>query len=771
MKRTLLLLACLMAVMLISPAGAQTTAAAADSDSKDLARSATFLKTKFKVLLTEMDKIAQLMESTEPDVAKILRQTVVHAQQELVSEKMGNVVDALQRGLDSAAKESHSEVVGNLKHMLRILEGGVKELSDTDKKLAEYRAARAQIDKLAKEQADAEEKSRAIADAKEIDKATAKVLRDLGELVKAQTKLVETVAKIDAENPALRLLGELRDAIRACRKKQDLLLTGAELAGIDKLPLVGEAQKRLTEPAATLITQIDKAAKDATLLAAIQKAKADEKTLAKASASVASASGEMKRAAAALVKSDRRGARRPQEQSAYDLKQAEDVITAAMKKIAAGTASGESANKQKDLAAKARALDKEIKDAAAKAGIDPEDPKGSGDKPAGKAGEKPVGKAGEKPAGKAGEKPSGDMDKAAKHMDKAAENMNAQKLPPAQSEQKKALAELKRKLEKVKDLREKALDAARKALDKKQQDRIAADAKKLAERMKKGQDGAPMPGQSSMGKASKSSKAAAGEMSESSGAKSANQSQKDALDEMKKAQEELDERIAELERRSKAEKLAKIEARLDAVLTEQRQITKQTKEVYRRRSSQKPHYDREAAQQLSGLSKAEGGLAEEIESVRKMLGKEGTTVVFPDILGDVKSDLELVQKQLGERKAGVITQATQEEIERTLDELVRSVREELSKGPGRKKGGGGGPGGGGGKPKKPPLIPPLAELKMLRLQQLRVNQGTRRLNKDIEAKVITADQAKPRQKTLSERQSRVVDLSGKIKKKLKAGQR
>ena len=75
----------------------------------------------------------------------------------------------------------------------------------------------------------------------------------------------------------MRLLGELRDAIRACRKKQDLLLTGAELAGIDKLPLVGEAQKRLTEPAATLITQIDKAAKDATLLAAIQKAKADEK--------------------------------------------------------------------------------------------------------------------------------------------------------------------------------------------------------------------------------------------------------------------------------------------------------------------------------------------------------------------------------------------------------------------------------------------------------------------------------------------------------------
>jgi hypothetical protein len=234
---------------------------------------------------------------------------------------------------------------------------------------------------------------------------------------------------------------------------------------------------------------------------------------------------------------------------------------------------------------------------------------------------------------------------------------------------------------------------------------------------------------------------------------------------MEKALQELEEEVAELERRSKMEKLATIEERLEKVLEQHTAQVAETKKAFASRQESSPHYDRQARQQLAGASKGETSVAKDVEVVRKMLMDEGSTLVFPDALRDVATDLGIVAERLDAQQAGATTQRIQQDISETLTELIRAVREELSKGPGRGKSCG--PGGKGGGGKKKPLIPPIAELRMLRLQQVRIARGTSRVDAQRLRKELTDAEAKTQSRRLAVQQQKIVDLSAKIAAKMK----
>ena len=104
-----------------------------------------------------------------------------------------------------------------------------------------------------------------------------------------------------------------------------------------------------------------------------------------------------------------------------------------------------------------------------------------------------------------------------------------------------------------------------------------------------------------------------------------------------------------------------------------------------------------------------------------LLLEDGTSVVFPEALQDLRADLDRVAALLYEEQTNRLTQLLQKEIEAGILDLLDSLEE--AKNEEESSGGGGGGGGGGDQP----LLKKSAELKILRMQQQRLNRRTRRV--------------------------------------------
>jgi hypothetical protein len=738
------ILACV--VLLATTAWAQPATDADDAEAgKELVDSAKFIQQKFDSLLMAMSQVAAALEESQPEVAKILRQTVAHAQREDVSQKLDRVVERIQKGLDEAAQKGQTDVIGDLKKMLRILEGSLTEESETDKLLAERRATAERLRGLLAKQRAEERTTRAAAFAKEMDQDTAALIAALQTMIAKQKKLAATTETLPKQPAALAELDALRKELRKQVEDQDKLATATAKAGVSQLPLISRSQKAL-ETAATALAK--------RMTAAAPKAGAGQAAVAKAAKHVEWAKSEMANASKALSKNRSDRATGPQGQASADLRAALKSLDKAIAQMAKGSEAAKAAGEQGKLADQAKGLSGKSASLAEKAGVDME----KADAPAGDK------DAAAEEKNKA-DAPAGDMDAAAKEMKTAADRLEASDKKPAGDAQKKALSELEKELRRAKELRRRAMAKAKKKLDAAKQNKIATDADETSKRMSKDSQGKPMAGAGAMKRGSKKASSAAGKMSAGNPGQ-ANKDQKDATDEMEKALQELEEEVAELERRSKMEKLATIEERLEKVLEQHTAQVAETKKAFASRKESSPHYDREARQQLAGASKGETSVAKDVEVVRKMLMDEGSTLVFPEALRDVATDLGIVAERLDAQQAGATTQRIQQDISETLTELIRAVREELSKGPGRGKAGPGGPGGGGGGKKKP-LIPPIAELRMLRLQQVRIARGTRRVEAQRKRKELTEGEAKTQSRRLAVQQQKIVDLAQKIGEKMK----
>ena len=98
-----------------------------------------------------------------------------------------------------------------------------------------------------------------------------------------------------------------------------------------------------------------------------------------------------------------------------------------------------------------------------------------------------------------------------------------------------------------------------------------------------------------------------------------------------------------------------------------------------------------------------------------------------DLQGQLANAIEL----LTDEKTAAYTQLVQKEIEATIKDLVDALKEAKEEG----KDGGGDSGGeengeqNGDQPEPPPLLKKSAELKVLRLQQLRLNRRTQNIER------------------------------------------
>jgi hypothetical protein len=323
---------------------------------------------------------------------------------------------------------------------------------------------------------------------------------------------------------------------------------------------------------------------------------------------------------------------------------------------------------------------------------------------------------------------------------------------------KNALAELAQERARIASLPK---EAFQKMADK--QEKTTAKTEKLAEEMQKapagkgeeeGSPGGKKPGQNRVANAQKSMQGASGDLRKEDPAEAARR-QRDAVKELEQALKEIGERLAQLREETQIERLARLEARFREMLARQQKVTVETIAMHKRRD-QAGELKRADKLALSKYAAEELAIGEEAQKALTIILDDGTSVVFPEIVEQLRDDLRQTGKWLGESRTDELATGLQGEIETTLKELIEAL--EKARQPKPPNPGGQGGGGGG----QPPLLPNSAELKLLRASQLRINRRTETVGKAAGAGKTLDNAQVGELKTLSDRQRQIGEMTDRI---------
>jgi hypothetical protein len=206
---------------------------------------------------------------------------------------------------------------------------------------------------------------------------------------------------------------------------------------------------------------------------------------------------------------------------------------------------------------------------------------------------------------------------------------------------------------------------------------------------------------------------------------------KEAIEEQQQAEEELQQAITELEkilmqlREEEIERtLVDLETRLKRMAEWEKTIREQTEKLERLSGDEK---DRQLEIQANKLSTEQLKVAMEGQRAMLLLKDEGSSQAFPEALEQVIRDAQLVVARLNSADVSANTQSIEDEILGALDEMIQSLQQVQKKRDEQKQqrqNGGGNPGS--GQPEEP-LVGQIAELKLIKTLQLRVNRRTDRL--------------------------------------------
>ncbi len=446
---------------------------------------------------------------------------------------------------------------------------------------------------------------------------------------------------------------------------------------------------------------------------------------------------------------------------AAKIKALEGVIRAE-KEIVAATRSargegiqglGKIATEQKRVRDQAEAIANRIaKEAGDERGPFERQPEGSSTPSAKEAPEKAIAARPAEP----GEKPLG---QAVGNQSQAEASLGQGKGKSAQQEAENAVANLERALAELKNESQRVASLPPEAFDKmaRKQDDIASQAGQLGQQMQQqsegGQPGSqngggkPQPGQEQIAKAQQSMQQASGGLRSQEPADASRQ-QGRAIKELEEALAEIEERLNQLREETQVEKLARLEGRFRDLLSIQQRLTLQTAALEKKRidaGGQLARSDRNGVRVIgdeerrmqavkSETEAKDAGLAGKAQQALDIIIDDGTSVVFSDVVEQLRDDLVSAGNMLAENlRTDSYTAALQHEIETTLEELIEALQKAQQQKEG--SGGGGGESGGG----QEPLLPNSAELKLLRSAQLRINRRT-----------VALDQARPTQSKLDE---------------------
>jgi hypothetical protein len=200
--------------------------------------------------------------------------------------------------------------------------------------------------------------------------------------------------------------------------------------------------------------------------------------------------------------------------------------------------------------------------------------------------------------------------------------------------------------------------------------------------------------------------------------KPAVEEQEAALRELEQAKAELEKILRQLREEEMERLLVLLEARLRKMLEMQNQVYDETKKLDKSDESV-PQHELEIAS--ASLSRQEDQIVSEADRALMLLQEDGSSVAFPEALQQAREDMKTVSGRLKRVKTEKITQALEEDIIATLEETLAALQKALKDLRDKKSQP---QQGGGGEPGEQALVDQLAELRMIRALQDRVNKRT-----------------------------------------------
>ncbi len=197
--------------------------------------------------------------------------------------------------------------------------------------------------------------------------------------------------------------------------------------------------------------------------------------------------------------------------------------------------------------------------------------------------------------------------------------------------------------------------------------------------------------------------------------------QRQAEEELRKAIDKLEKILRQLREEEIQRELAKLESRLRKMAAMQSAVLDDTSQLAQTPLSQR---DRSTDLKAGDLAFEEQKITLEADRAMLLLKEEGSSVAFPEVILQLREDTKRVTTRLGQSKIDAVTQGIQSDILAALEEMIAALakaqRDNEKKQQQQQQDGGPQPNQGSG---EEPLVQALAELKLLRTMQSRI-QGT-----------------------------------------------
>ena len=270
-----------------------------------------------------------------------------------------------------------------------------------------------------------------------------------------------------------------------------------------------------------------------------------------------------------------------------------------------------------------------------------------------------------------------------------------------------------------------------------------------------GQGGPPQEDENSMGKrveAARSHMEEARQKLEEARREGAVERQEEAIRELEQAKADLEEILRQLREEEIERVLAMLEARFLKMLQMQREVYEGTLRLDKVPGAERDHNHEIEA---SRLSSKEAQIVLETEKALALLREDGTAVAFPEAVEQMRADMQQVVQRLAQAKVGEITQAIDEDVIAALEEMIEAFKKALEEAERRDRQ----PDRPPGEPEDPPLVDLLAELKMIRALQMRVNRRTEQYSKLIDGEQADTAELLEALGRLAQRQQRIYEVT------------
>jgi hypothetical protein len=198
--------------------------------------------------------------------------------------------------------------------------------------------------------------------------------------------------------------------------------------------------------------------------------------------------------------------------------------------------------------------------------------------------------------------------------------------------------------------------------------------------------------------------------------------QEQAIEELETARAELEEILRQMREEEVERLLVQLETRLRTMLRAERAVLAGAEKL----AAEASQADRE--RQLEGvrLSREQNGVGIDAAKALTLVRDDGSAVAIPEALQQVRDDSEQAAARLARGDVGGTTRGILQDLVTSLEEMLAALEKAQQEQQARQQG------NQGGRPADPgeqPLVDNLAELKMLRSLQMRVNSRTKRFSK------------------------------------------